>query len=100
MDVDMGRSASQIWHSFDIGPNFMTPEVIEWGFVGDEYVYELSKGTGFVGEEIIGVSFRPIDGGGSNDGWSREWSDMVISLEAGHELIELARIAVGKVSHG
>ena len=98
MDVDMGKSASQIWHSFDIGPNFMTPDVIEWGFVGDEYVYELSKGTGFVGEEIIGVSLRHRRKGGDNDEFSREWSEMVLSLEAGHELIELAREAAGKVS--
>lgn len=92
----MSRSASQIWRSFGIGKNLMTPDVIGWGFVGDEYVYELSKGTGIVGEEIIAVSLRHIEKGGDNDGFSREWSGMVMSLEAGHELIEMARIAAEK----
>ena len=94
----MSRSASQIWHSFDMGPNFMTPDVIKWGFIGDDYVYELSKGTGFVGEEIIGVTVRSMEG--EHDEFSREWSELQFSLASAHEWIELAREAAGKVSHG
>lgn len=33
----------------------MTPEIVRYGQQGD-YVYELSKGTGFSGEGIYGVT--------------------------------------------
>jgi hypothetical protein len=37
------------------GSNFMTPEVIRYGQQGD-YVYELSRGSGFYGKPVYGVT--------------------------------------------
>ena len=37
------------------GCNFMTPEVIRYGQQGD-YVYELSRGGGFYGSPMFGVT--------------------------------------------
>lgn len=42
----------------DLGPNFMTPEVIEYGWLVDlTYAYELSTGT-FLSGRLWGVSVR------------------------------------------
>lgn len=47
------------------GQNFMTPDVILYGKVehpGRSVYYELSRGTGFSGEEIFGVTVRDYMG--------------------------------------
>jgi DNA-directed RNA polymerase subunit RPC12/RpoP len=36
--------------------NFITPSVIGYGFVSDNVAYEISKGKGIMGGEIIGLS--------------------------------------------
>ncbi|RKX36899.1 MAG: hypothetical protein DRP20_05445 [Thermotogae bacterium] len=41
------------WQKFH--PNFVTSELVKYKEIG-EYVVELSKGEGFVGEEVFGVT--------------------------------------------
>lgn len=41
--------------AFNGNKNFMTPDVIEHGII-KEYYYELSKGLGFYGGDIFGVT--------------------------------------------
>lgn len=55
----MNESSSQIsqrfWDAFKGNKNFMTPNVIERGQVGN-YFYELSQGTGMRSNDIFGVT--------------------------------------------
>jgi hypothetical protein len=67
----------------------MTPDAYEYGWIGDDYMYELSEGKGLVGEPIFGVSVRLISGG--RDEFSRDQSDLVMSRKAAREWIETAR---------
>ena len=85
------RSARQEWEQLGIGPNVMTPDAVSYGFIDTEYVYEISEGTGFVGEQIVGVSVRRIGGDGGRDEFSREWSELLFDRRTADEWIELAR---------
>ena len=50
--------ARRVWQYLDLGVNFMTPEALDYGFIGDTWVYEFSKGTGIYHEPIYGISVR------------------------------------------
>ena len=57
-------AADQIFDiAFDGSPNFMTPDVLERGFAGDEnaYAFELSSGDGIFGP-IFGVTLLSRQG--------------------------------------
>ena len=47
--------------------NFMTPDVIKYGFT-DKFAYELSEGKGFLSDDkIYGVTFADIKTGACSD---------------------------------
>ncbi len=54
----MGTSARGAFKSLKLAPNFMTPEPLEYGFISPKsvWVWEISKGTGFNGQPIYGVT--------------------------------------------
>jgi hypothetical protein len=43
------------------GRNFITPDIIRYGRVGEHW-YELSQGSGIYGETVFGVTFRTSEG--------------------------------------
>ena len=86
------RSASQAFKALGMGANFMTENPVKYGFIGDDYVYEIADGL-FLSDYLVGVSVRRIGSDGTMDEFSREWSDMVLSLEAADEWVELAQEA-------
>ena len=88
----MARSARDEWRALGMGVNFMTPTTVTYGFVDDEYVYEISEGW-FCPDYLVGVSVRRIGSDGTMDEFSREWSEMVLSLDAADEWVELVREA-------
>lgn len=47
--------------------NFMTPDVIKYGKIGQSLAYELSSGKGFTGNTIYGLSFAHETEGRKND---------------------------------
>lgn len=70
------------------GKNIMTPNIIEFGEVGDNYnlVYELSEGTGFSGEPVFGVTVLEV----LDDGTVKRRSDkskLCFSLEEAQEAL-------------
>ncbi len=86
-----GRSAKAVFK--DLGTNFMTPTVIGYGWVNRHVAWELSTGTGIVGEGIWGVSFR--DERCPNRTLDGPESLMVLSEAAGYELIDQAKEEYG-----
>lgn len=75
----------------NMGPNFMTPEPIEY-IDTDDYMIELSKGEGFDREPIYGVTVATSGGmrlyGDSqmfvSEEDAREHIDGLVSLEVGN----------------
>lgn len=55
------ESAANLLHEYIRGVNFMTPEIVGYGWAGP-HAYELSKGTGIMGGTIYGVTV--VDPGG------------------------------------
>jgi len=78
-------NAMQTFHLHIKGENFMTPTVVEYGFLGDTGIaYEISKGEGFVGDTIYGFTVGlPI-----NDPRRREWSGCFPSMHAVNKHIQ------------
>lgn len=52
--------------------NFMTPEVLEYGMLGPNVAYEISKGTGFTNDTIYGLSIVKQNA----DGTTKRLTDM------------------------
>ena len=54
------NSAESHFYSYVKDQNFMTPTVVEVGWITEgEQSYELSKGEGLSGKPIFGVTVRP-----------------------------------------
>jgi len=60
----MAEYASAVFKRLIPNPNFMTPNVLAHGFIGTGWVYEISEGTGLVGEPIFGVTVIDKETGG------------------------------------
>ena len=85
--TDTSRAADAYRLFLDYGQNFMTPDVIEYGWVTPTVAYELSSGSGIVGDKIYGVTFIDAER-------SRKYMDestAVLSPDAGRELIEIMK---------
>ena len=52
----MSERASEIFKRHVAGVNIMTPYPLAYGFIGKRWVYEITEGTGIVGEAIFGVT--------------------------------------------
>lgn len=83
----MSRRASAIFNEHVRGKNVMTPDVIAHGFIGTQWVFEITQGTGFVGEPMFGVTVIDQETGALN----KEMGGLVISKEAAYELVEILR---------
>ena len=66
------------------GSNFMTPDVIKYGHIDNNRVYELSTGTGFNNNEIYGVTIRTKHDAENCD----DLSQMCVSLEDAERYIK------------
>ena len=73
-----------MFKSHMMGPNFMTPEPVSYGYIGTQWVYEISTGTGILGEPMWGVSVIDKETGELQ----REMSELVASKQAAHEWVE------------
>lgn len=74
------------------GPNFMTPDVIEYGFINKckgNYVYELSEGD-FLDDHLIGVTIMNTE----TKSAVNEWCEMFYDEQEAREFIEQARMAL------
>lgn len=69
------------------GRNFMTPEIVRYGWIDGHVAFEVSKGRGMVGERIYGVTFADA----RDPNTTMDESSMVMTLEAADELIELVK---------
>ena len=86
----MDYGAGQAFVRVVKGKNFMTPHVVEYGFIGNSTIpYEISRGEGFDYKPIFGFSVGlPI-----SDHRRREWSGLFHSLdEVRLHIEELRRI--------
>lgn len=83
----MSRRASTVFKSVVAGKNVMTPYPLAYGFIGTQWVYEISEGTGFVGEPMFGVSVVDDETGQLN----REMSQLFETKQAAHEWVETWR---------
>ena len=66
-----------------VGKNFMTPDILEYGRVRLGVWYEISKGRGFTGTTIYGVTIRPYSAKSSVS----KLSKMVNSVEEALEYL-------------
>ena len=86
--TDTSKAAAAYRVFLNYGKNFMTPDVIEYGWVDDNVAYELSTGSGIVGDAIFGVTFLDSR---RDEPRSMEYSSAVLDEAAGRELIEIVR---------
>ena len=85
----MGKAADAYRVFLNYGKNFMTPDVIEYGWVDSNVAYELSSGSGIVaGTTIYGVTFLDRR---RNEPRPMEYSSAVLDLAAGRELIQIVK---------
>ena len=75
--------ASVVFKSHMAGPNFMTPEPVSYGYIGQQFVYEISTGTDFLNEPMWGVSVIDKETGELQ----REMSELVSSRDAAYEWV-------------
>ena len=80
----MSRTASAVFKEHMKGANFMTPEPFAYGFIGKQWVYEISTGSDFLGQPMWGVSVIDAETGELQ----REMSELVASKEAAYEWVE------------
>ena len=52
----MGKRASTVFKSHVKGKNVITPNTLGYGFIGKQWVYEVTEGTGFLNEAMFGVT--------------------------------------------
>ena len=86
--TDTSKAADAYRVFLNYGKNFMTPDVIEYGWVSDNVAYELSSGSGIVGDTLYGVTFLDRR---RNEPRPMEYSSAVLDLAAGRELIQIVK---------
>ena len=81
----------------DLGPNFMTPEPVEYGAIDEtDIVWEISRGRGFLSDaEIFGVTFKRLEDVRS----TIPESQCVGSLSEAREVIESMRVKLHRCDH-
>ena len=79
----MARQASAVFRSVVAGKNVMTPYPLTYGFIGTRWVYEISEGTGFVGEPMFGISVVDAETGRLNS----EMSQLFDTKNAAYEWV-------------
>lgn len=87
----MNTRAMQAFYKQVQGSNFMTPDVVDYGYLGNTTIaYEISKGHEIDNEAIYGFTVGlPV-----NDPRRREWSGMFYSLsEIQDHIAELEKLA-------
>ena len=87
-DKDTSKAADAYRVFLNYGKNFMTPDIIEYGWVSDNVAYELSSGWGIGGGTLYGVTF--LDRRYDNPR-AMEYSSAVEDEAAGRELIKVVK---------
>lgn len=64
---DESRARDLLQREYGGSRNFMTPDILRVGLAGDRMAWELSKGRGFEGETIWGVSVVIENDDGTTD---------------------------------
>lgn len=72
-------------------PNVITPLPLEYGYINNNIVYEISTGKGIFGNPLYGVTLVRLLGSGSNTEAMYDDSKCVYSLDEANVYIETLR---------
>lgn len=89
------KNAAMSWWYLDLDVNFVTPTPIEYGYIGNNYVYEIAKGS-WMGTPVVGLSVRKrgmkVRGPDDHDEFGQAWSATFQSVEEAQRHVVKARL--------